>query len=312
MDLDLAQVRAFVATAEQLHFGRAAGEVVISQQALSKRIARLESALGVRLFVRGQRTVGLTEAGQRFLEPARQTLRAADAAVAAARDDQRPLRIDVWGHLYGPMRTIRAVLEYLPGLPVELGASRDLPAAVGSLERGEIDVGFGRVHPLDPAGPRLAHRLVRLEPLDAIVGAGHPLARAADARPADLGTSVLWCPADLGRLDYLRRFADQFGTPTEAGTANLGLDHLLDQVRSDPRYVCLLPAEVLLTDDPSIRSVPLVEPTPLYGWSLLWRGTDHQLVDALLRGFAEVAARRRWLEYAPDRDWLPDVDRPGV
>ena len=45
MDLDLAQVRAFVLAAEESHFGRAAAALSISQQALSKRIARLESGL---------------------------------------------------------------------------------------------------------------------------------------------------------------------------------------------------------------------------------------------------------------------------
>ncbi|MFC7641687.1 LysR family transcriptional regulator [Streptosporangium lutulentum] len=63
MDLDLAQVRAFVQAAGELHFGHAAEELSISQQALSKRIARLESTLGRRLLDRGGQGVRLTEAG---------------------------------------------------------------------------------------------------------------------------------------------------------------------------------------------------------------------------------------------------------
>ena len=97
MDLDLAQVRAFVAAAEDLHFGRAAGRLFLTQQALSKRIARLERELGVALFTRQARAVRLTEAGHRFLAPARRALAEADRAVEAARDPGRPLRIDVWG-----------------------------------------------------------------------------------------------------------------------------------------------------------------------------------------------------------------------
>ncbi|WP_314622850.1 LysR family transcriptional regulator, partial [Streptomyces stackebrandtii] len=70
MDLDMAQVRAFVRTAEELHFGKAAGTLGISQQALSKRIARLESLLGTPLFERGGGSgVRLTPAGERFLPP---------------------------------------------------------------------------------------------------------------------------------------------------------------------------------------------------------------------------------------------------
>ncbi|WP_131739333.1 helix-turn-helix domain-containing protein [Actinomadura roseirufa] len=52
MDLDLTLVRAFVTTSETLHFGRAAERLGTSQQALSKRIARLEALLAVRLFER--------------------------------------------------------------------------------------------------------------------------------------------------------------------------------------------------------------------------------------------------------------------
>jgi hypothetical protein len=48
-----------------------------------------------------------------------------------------------------------------------------------------------------------------------------------------------------------------------------------------------------------------VEPTPLYAWSLVWpRQSPHPMVPALIRAFAE-RGRRRWLDYDPDRDWLP-------
>jgi hypothetical protein len=84
MDLDLAQVRAFVAVADEGHFGRAADLLSVSQQGLSKRIARLEAGLGVRLLDRGTHGVTLTEAGRRFLVPARRPVAAGDIAAAAA------------------------------------------------------------------------------------------------------------------------------------------------------------------------------------------------------------------------------------
>ncbi|WP_433252287.1 LysR family transcriptional regulator [Streptosporangium sp. CA-135522] len=309
MDLDLAQTRAFVVTAEELHFGRAAERLFLTQQALSKRIARLEDTLGVRLFLRGRHSVDLTEAGHRFLEPARKALTAADLAVTAARHEERPLRIDVWGHLYSPLRTVRNVIDLLPKLGVELGFSRDLPAAINSLSRAEIDVGFGRVHPTgDPREDALTHRLSRLEPLDAVLSTDHPLAGAAELRPADLRDSVLWGPA-LDRLDFLKRFAEHFAIPTESGGVNLGLDHFLDHVRTDPRRFSLLPADSSLPDGAGVRAIPLTGPTPLYAWSLMWRTQDqHPLLGVLLREFAETASRRRWLDYSPERDWLSDAD----
>ncbi|MFD8235868.1 LysR family transcriptional regulator [Streptomyces sp. NPDC059696] len=303
MDLDMAQVRAFVRVAEELHFGRAAGALGLTQQALSKRIARLESLLGTALFRRGGRTVELTEAGRRFLAPARQALAAAESAVAAAVGTDRPLRVDVWGHLYAPMRTLAEVA----GRAGELapGHGRDLPSVAAALLRGDIDAAFGRVHPPLPAG--LAHRLVRLEPVDAVLGADHPLAGEPALRPDQLGDGVLWAPGALDRLDFLHRFARRFGIPTTATALNLGLDRFLAEVVADPRRFSLLPADVPLPDVPGLRSVPLVDPTPLYAWSLVWRaGGGHPGLDVLITALAAQAGRSRWLEYDPGRDWLPE------
>ena len=311
MDLDLAQVRAFVTAAERLHFGQAAEQLAVSQQALSKRIARLESELDVRLFLRGGHSVELTDAGRRFLEPARQTLAHADRAVAAARHVDRPLRIDYWGHLFAPMRTLAPVIDHVAqAVTVETGPARDLPGVLDGLARSATDVGFGRVHGVE--GSRDAaytHRLFRLEPVDVVVGEGHRLAGRPEVRPDDLRDGVLWCPVALDRLDFYQRFAEHFDVYAESGTANLGIDHYLEQIAADPTRFALVPADMELPERTRVRSLPLVEPTPLYAWSLVWRAADpHPGVAPLLRAFAEVGGRSRWLEYRPGRDWLPAGD----
>ncbi|MFB7657988.1 MULTISPECIES: LysR family transcriptional regulator [unclassified Streptomyces] len=312
MDLDVAHVRAFVRTAEELHFGRAAGTLAISQQSLSKRIARLETLLGTELFHRGGNGVRLTEAGQRFLAPARQTVAAADAAVAAVSGTERPLRVDVWGHLYAPMRTLAQVAGRAGELA--LGHGRDLPSVTTALLHGDIDAALGRVHPPLPAG--LAHRLVRLEPVDAVLSADHRLAAEPALRPDQLCDSTLWAPGALDRLDFLHRFADRFGVRNTATSVNLGLAHFLAEVAADPRRFSLVPADVPLPEVPGLRSVPLVDPTPLYAWSLLWRvGNGSPGLNDLATACAEEAGRSRWLEYDPTRDWLPEpptsVPGPG-
>ncbi|MYS90114.1 MULTISPECIES: LysR family transcriptional regulator [Streptomyces] len=305
MDLDLAHVRAFVLAAQELHFGRAAAALSISQQGLSKRIARLESQLGTELFRRSGQGVQLTEVGRRFLGPARQTLAAADQALAAVREEHRPLRVDVWGHLYAPMRALAQVATRTGELSLELGHGRDLPSVAAALLHGDIDAGFGRVHPPLPTG--LTHRLVRLEPVDVVLGEGHPLAAEPALRPEQLRDSVLWTPGALDRLDFLRRFAEQFGIRDHAEGPNLGLDHFLAAMLSDARRFSLLPADVPLPRLPGARSVPLVNPTPLYAWSLLWRDTGgHPLLRDLLTAFMTEAGRNRWLEYDPAHDWLPE------
>jgi DNA-binding transcriptional LysR family regulator len=305
VDLNLAQVRAFVAATRCEHFGQAAAELGVTQQALSKRIARLEEQLGVRLFDRVHHQVRVSADGVRFLEPATRALAAGDAAVAAVRAQARTLRVDVFGHLYQPHRTLGAVMSEAAA---EVGVARDLSAVVAALLRGEVDAGFGRVSPTGlPGEGELRHRLVRLEPVDVVLGVAHPLAGADRLRPADLRDSVLWLPAALDRLDFLRRFAERFGMATESGV-NLGPEHVLANLRADPRRFTLLPADGLLPADSRVRALPLVDPTPLYGWSVIWRDETPALT-ALLRAFAEVGARSRWLEYDPDRDWLPE---PGL
>ncbi|MCO6008173.1 LysR family transcriptional regulator [Actinoallomurus purpureus] len=309
MDLDLTLVRAFAVTAETLHFGRAAERLNTSQQALSKRIARLETMLAVRLFERAS-GIRLTEAGERFLPAAHEALAAGDRAVAAVTGAGPVVRIDTWGHLYAPMRTVAQAVQALGMVRLEPGPGRDWPSVAAALLRGDTDLGFGRVHAL-PGGldAGLTQRLVRLEPVDAVVSTSHPLAGADELRPADLRDSTLWCPAELTRLDFLRRFADEFHITRRQDGPNLGLDHLVHHIRTDTACFTLFPADAPLPDHAGLRSIPLVEPTPLYAWSLAWRESyRHPLLDTLLRGFAETGRTRRWLDYTPQRDWLPEAD----
>ena len=92
MDLpvELRQLRYFVAVAEELHFGRAAERLHMSQSPLSRAIRELERELGLVLFVRTTRRVELTPAGTALLERARRALAEIDAAVDEARRAAEP------------------------------------------------------------------------------------------------------------------------------------------------------------------------------------------------------------------------------
>ncbi|MEV4252296.1 LysR family transcriptional regulator [Spirillospora sp. NPDC049652] len=312
MDLDLAQVRAFVTTVDTRHFGHAAAELGLTQQALSKRIARLETLLGTRLLERGHGGVEPTAAGHRFLAPARRALATADAAVSAVRDDAGPLRVDVWGHLYDPSRTLSEVIDDVP--PIELGRARDLPAVFSALLRGEADAAFGRVHRTgQPREDELTRRVVRLEPVDALISEDHPLGRAEQLRPADLRDARLVFPAAADRLDFLRHFADAFGVRDRVEVVNLGAGRLLAELRDTPGAFTLFPADARLPDVPGVRAVPLADPVPLYAWSLLWAdATRHPRLSDLLRALSTHGRAHRWLEYDPSRDWLPDEDADAL
>lgn len=84
--LTLRHLRYFVAVGEELHFGRAAGRLHMTQPALSQQIQQLERIVQVPLLLRNNRMVELTDPGRAFLDQARRVLAAADRAIEAAHD----------------------------------------------------------------------------------------------------------------------------------------------------------------------------------------------------------------------------------
>ncbi|GID91107.1 LysR family transcriptional regulator [Amorphoplanes digitatis] len=315
LDLDLGLVRAFVVTAEELHFGRASQRLGVSQQALSKRIARLEEVLDASLFERSTRTTGLTESGRRFLGPAGELLAAGDAAVASVRRQGTPLRIDVLHDRLGPVHLITTLTESNPGLRLELSARRGLNLALPALRRSEIDAVFGRVSQLVPA-TGLDHTLVRLEPLVAIVAADHPLARHDAVSPAALREYGVWVPNPGSAVEwagYVQRFTGDFGIPLSFEQVdNVSADQVLRRGRSRGQ-VFLSAADVANPDADDLRAVSLVEPRPVYPWSLLWRGSDRRrLLHDFIALLDDLGTLEGWRAYTLSECWLPDEDRAAL
>src|SRR4051794_41466057 len=90
LPIELRQLRYFVAVAEELHFGRAADRLHMSQSPLSRAIRELEREVGVVLFVRTTRRVELTPAGAALLERSRRGLAGVDGAGGGGRRAERP------------------------------------------------------------------------------------------------------------------------------------------------------------------------------------------------------------------------------
>jgi DNA-binding transcriptional LysR family regulator len=316
VDLDLGQVRAFVAAADEGHFGRAAARLHLSQQGLSKRIQRLEATLGEPLFERRHNLVELTSTGRRFLPSARRLLAVADETAAELRPPTSPLRIDVWGQVHAPLRLVRQLSARIPQLVPELSMRRSLAAALDALDRRDVDAACGRPYDLGrplPAG--VAVQPLYLEPFAALVVSDHPWATAASVTPDDLRASGLWWPLDNspGELTgLLRRFATDFDVTIETGGLNLGLDHLVDAVRADPSRVALVGAEWPVPPDAGVRVVAL-RPVPHHLWWIVTRrDARHPSLDRLLTLVDETAEGASWLAFDPERDWLPDVDRADL
>ncbi len=180
-EIDLRQLRAFVAVAEELHFGRAAARLGIAQPPLSQQIRRLEAKLGHPLFVRGTRRVALTAAGSALLSVARgifaQLGDGLEAARRAGRGESGRLRVGFPASMALTIMpaVIRRYRDRHPGVELVL---RELTTApqLDALRAGLLDVGFLREPPEEAM---LDHAPVLREGFVAVLPADHPLGRLA-------------------------------------------------------------------------------------------------------------------------------------
>ncbi len=185
---ELSHLRCFVAVAEELHFGRAAARLNLTQPPLSRQIQLLEHTLDVRLLERTSRSVSLTRAGHSFLPEARRLLRLAEGAALAAR---RTASGDVGSITLG--FTAASGYDFLPRLITHFrsaapGIDLVLKEMVStdqfeSLTSGLIDVGL--VRPTFNRREVVSLCVVR-EPLLLAAPSGHPLTSAAEVQLADL------------------------------------------------------------------------------------------------------------------------------
>lgn len=203
--MELHQLRCFVMVAEELHFGRAAKRLAMTQPPLSRQIQMLERSVGVLLFERSNRNVQLTAAGQRFLRDARHVLayteQAATTARRLARGEAGQLHLGftaVSGYKLIPDLLGHASLQ-LPNLSFELHEMVS-GAQTEALAANMIDVGFVRQVP-PHAGFNSA--LIRSEPLLMVMADTHPLAQRATIAVTDLDQQpfVMYSP-DQGRYFY--------------------------------------------------------------------------------------------------------------
>jgi DNA-binding transcriptional LysR family regulator len=189
--MDLRHLRYFTCVAEELHFGRAALRLGISQPPLSQQIRALEEELGVQLLERTSRRVRLTEAGRQFLPEARATIAQADQAARTARLAHRGevgrLRLGFSTSVPFIPRVVDALSRFrqaYPQVSLELDElSRD--EQMSRVERGLLDVAIMRAFSTPDLPPNMQSLRIQMDGVMLAMRQDHPLAHRTDVLALD-------------------------------------------------------------------------------------------------------------------------------
>jgi DNA-binding transcriptional LysR family regulator len=289
--IDLRHLRYFVTVAEELHFGRAAERLHMTQPPLSQAIAAVEETLGAPLFLRNRRQVSLTPAGAALLPEARRLLEAASnlpelVRRAAAGEAGRLALSFVTPADYSVLPPLlRDYSAAYPNVALVLQeATTDVQ--VDELLHGRIDAGLvipplpDKVQSTLDYLKLLEEPLVLCAPSGVLKGTG-PI--ALDTLPAlpliifprksapALHDAILSCFHDAGIVPDIGQEAIQMQTIVSLVSAGMGL--------------ALVPQSVSNLMRPGVEYRALSSPTPLVELGLAWRRDD---ASPVLRGFLEL------------------------
>jgi len=309
--IDLRAWRQFVAVAEELHFGRAALRLHMTQPPVTQAIAQLEKTLGVVLFDRTRRRVALTPAGEALLPDVRELLARAQALPARAR-----------AAAAGQVGRVRIAFvstvgfEQLPAWVREFRVlcpevALELVEATGDVQleafaRGEIDAGL-MLHSPGAAPPGLTRLAVSEEPLVLALPARHALARTQALLLADvLAEPLVIFPRRIvpslhdaifglyhaaGRVPELAQEAIQMQTIVNLVSGDIGVAWVPESVTQFRRAGVVYRRAAEFAPAARRRSVPAL---PVCETSLVWpEGANNPALARFVAFVRERGARQK-------------------
>ncbi|WPB58548.1 LysR family transcriptional regulator [Xylophilus sp. GOD-11R] len=308
--VELRAWRQFVAVAEELHFGRAAARLHMTQPPLTQGIAQLERVLGVPLFLRSSRRVALAPAGDALLPEVRELLARAEAlperARAAAAGHAGRLRlgfVSTVGFDQLP-RWVRGFRELRPQVQLDLvEATGDVQLA--GLAQGELDAGL-MLHAPGQAPGLLRSCRVACEPLVLAMPADHPLAALEHPSWADvleqplvvfprrilpsIHDAILGLYHQRGRLPPVVQEAIQMQTIVNLVSAGIGFAWVPESVTRFRREGVVYRTPAGTTADRAVADLPACET------SLVWPGDNP---NPALHAFVDFVRERAGHNTAP-------------
>lgn len=288
--LELRHLRYFIAVAEELHFGRAARKLGITQPPLSLQIQRLEAELGIQLFERTNRRVQLTPAGKTLLEEGRHVVAdfnsATDAARRTARGETGSLTVAFAASVMflSLPRIIRRFRAQFPNVRLEL---RELPTGpqIIALRNGELDIGFLREPSRDA---ELTTETVMREGLLLALSKRHELASRKRLRLADVANEdfVLF-PRDLapGLYAHVLAVCAEAGVHPRIVQTSRELYTTVSLVEAG-LGVTIIPASVRQMGWRGVRYYPIGSPSASTRIDAAWRSDNK---SPILPAFLDIA-----------------------
>lgn len=206
--MEVDQARAFLAVAEELHFGRAADRLRIAQPPLSRIIKKLEQSLRAELFTRSTRSVQLTAAGAALIAPAKKLIEASD-------DTRRVVHETLHGEI-GVVKVgfagasvhksigslVRRVKKDHPRIKLELESAQFAHYGLQRVVEGTLDAAIGR---WDFLPSEVESMVVGVEELMVAMPSTHPLANRTAVSFKELsGEQWIALPSGFGSALYSR------------------------------------------------------------------------------------------------------------
>ena len=300
--VELRQLRYFVTVADELNFGRAAERLRIAGPSLSQQIKALERDLKVRLFDRDRRSVTLTAGGAALLPHARALVDQADELRrrAAGLLASEPVRIGYvnwcptdWAERAAGVAQLHVDTWVMP--------SHTQAARVAD---GSLDLAICWVQTPDLASLSLDAHLIGVDRLYALyVG--------SDTSPVEAKDTVVLVDADEASWSSWNRFAEQFAADTGARIVRVGDGgvtgpRFFEHIRRLRRPVVNNPKGQNAQEPRGMVRRPVVHPTPLWAWSLVWRrGEGNPAVRAVIEAFTRDVPQ---LATDDKGVWLPAAD----
>jgi DNA-binding transcriptional LysR family regulator len=304
--MELRNLRYFVAVAEELHFGRAARKLHITQPGLSQGVKVLEREMNLRLFIRNRRQVQLTTAGEALLPAIRGLLTQADelerrAALLASGDEGSLVVGYTRSAGVGPSAALLAQFRrYHPKVKVRTSIGHTTANVEEVLARF-VDVGF--VRPPVELGDELGSAVLMHEPVLVAVPDGHQLADSDEVRCEDLdGEDLVFFSDDSGGL-WESMLNAVYGSAETPRISRVEPDeaHMLAAVAEGAGITLLTSSAAAMLNVPGAVVKPLV-PAVVIPLALVWRrdNANTALVE-FLKFARERANSPEWPEPAGER-----------